>query len=274
MKKSGVKSNIMLIVLGVSIISLLSGCKYITLEDVYKKQDDSYIISEGEENLNQKPTQDPNVQRETLMHEDPTFTVNDKDKIIHVVNFGDKINYCDYEFTVEDAWISEDLMFLDEIEGNSRFREFLMYKKAETLDEAGKFIGKRAGTKWLFLKMKLKNSIASNFYWDLDFYNGSGEGVNMKFTRMSTIESIGFDKYKYLDDRTQSRKDELQYYFKKGEEIETVVAFYLQGTATDLYLGTKFLFRSETERKSTSPNTLPSESYMIKLNIINGEVVK
>ena len=88
------------------------------------------------------------------------------------------------------------------------------------------------------------------------------------FSYIIGAQIIAFDMY---PDLTKEYKDNLFYTFKAGEEIETVLFYYVKNSPDNfknVYMSAAFL------SGSGSPTSVSSGNYMLPLNIIDGKVTK
>ena len=125
---------------------------------------------------------------------------------IPIAKMNEKVTYNNVDITVENAWKSDDLTLLEELESDSSFKDFMIrelnYGDDEpAYDDNGKCL--KRNSKWIFLKVKMTNhnDDASDIEYCMNpyFYNSTDE-KNFKY---AIIESCGFDKYKEILDITK-----------------------------------------------------------------------
>lgn len=191
------------------------------------------------------------------------------------VALGETCTYNDFEVTVQQVWMSKNLLLLDELEGNDRFRKFLIaqnnYGEVNTYDETGKNI--RRERQWIFIKIRIKNIAASEeprtVILSPMFYNRK-EGN--EYVRIPNEETYGYDKYEKLDNLDGVAKDILFYRFAAGDVLETILAVEVadaEGALEDVYMSTGFL-----KEGGESVGQLTEGSYMLRLNIVENHVTE
>lgn len=196
---------------------------------------------------------------------------------IPIAKMNEKVTYNNVDITVENAWKGDDLILLEELEGDSVFKDFLIremnYSDNNEIayDENGKYL--KGNRKYIFLKVKIANhndgtsdmgmldmEIGMNPY----FYKSTDE-KNFNF---SHIESRGFDKYKEITDTTKPVHTHNCFYtFEKDEEIETIIVCqYLGDISLDnLYMSVRFV-----SWKGLGPTAdIPSGCPMVKIEFDN-----
>ena len=193
---------------------------------------------------------------------------------IPIAKMNEKVTYNNVDITVENAWKCDDLTLLEELEGDSVFKDFLIREMnygGIAYDENGKCL--KRNEKYIFLKVKIAShndgtsdmgmldmEIGMNPY----FYKSTDE-KNFNF---SHIESRGFDKYKEITDTTKPVHTHNCFYtFEKDEEIETIIVCkYLGDISLDnLYMSVRFV-----SKKGIGPTAdIPSGCPMVKIEFDN-----
>lgn len=196
---------------------------------------------------------------------------------IPIAKMNEKVTYNNVDITVENAWKGNDLTLLEELEGDSVFKDFLIREmnyggdSEIAYDENGKYL--KGNRKYIFLKVKIAShndgtsdmgmldmEIGMNPY----FYKSTDE-KNFNF---SHIDSCGFDKYKEITDTTkQVHLRRSTYVFEKDEELETIIVCnYLGDISLDnLYMSVRFV-----SWKGLGPTAdIPSGCPMIKIEFDN-----
>jgi hypothetical protein len=195
---------------------------------------------------------------------------------IPIASMNEKVTYDGFDVTVENAWKSDDLTLLEELESDSSFKDFMIrelnYGDDEpAYDDNGKCL--KRNSKWIFLKVKMTNhnDDASDIEYCMNpyFYNSTDE-KNFKY---AIIESCGFDKYKEILDITKPIHQHNNYYtFEKDEELETIIVFsYLEEVTVidNLYMSVRFLTHKFRSGYSSSVSKIPSGCPMIKIEFDN-----
>ncbi len=196
---------------------------------------------------------------------------------IPIAKMNEKVTYNNVDITVENAWKGDDLTLLEELEGDSVFKDFLIKEmnyggdSEIDYDENGKSLKKNE--KYVFLKVKMVNhneekpdtemsdmkiSMSPYFYKSTDEKN---------FNSLS-ISSCGFDKYKEITDTTkQVHLRRSNYVFEKDEELETIIVCKYLGEISleNVYMSVRFL--SWTGFGATAE--IPSGCPMIKIEFDN-----
>ena len=248
------RKNIICIVL-TAVMLLSVGCNRSTVDDA--------VAIDANQSENITKTIGESTTTRTEISTEKSWVSGRKTNILEA-KMNEKISYGGYELTVLDAWITGNtLMPLDEMTGSSQFREFLVKKQYETLDETGKYYDNSKDVKNLFVKMKIKN-LAYNEWYDntlcmnLPLFCKNGNSYN----RFIKAEAEGYDKYTDL----RNTKSSLMLKFKVGEEVETVVAITCYGdiSADNLYLYSGFL----NPMLGDGINDIGDGSYMIKLDCV------
>ncbi len=195
---------------------------------------------------------------------------------IPIAKMNEKVTYDGFDVTVENAWKSDYLTLLEELESDSSFKDFMIrelnYGDDEpAYDDNGKCL--KRNSKWIFLKVKMTNhnDDASDIEYCMNpyFYNSTDE-KNFKY---AIIESCGFDKYKEILDITKPIHQHNNYYtFEKDEELETIIVFsYLEEVTVidNLYMSVRFLTHKFRSGYSSSVSKIPSGCPMIKIEFDN-----
>ena len=196
---------------------------------------------------------------------------------IPVVGMNQKATYNNVDIEVLNAWKSDNLALLDELEENTIFKDFILkeltYGETEndkSYDEDGNSL--KSNTKWVFLKVRITNHNdgsyemgSSNLQNCLSpYFYKSTDGTNFNF---SHLEAYAFDKYKGLTDGKDIHKYALYYTFEQDEQMETIIACrYIGGMSLDnLYISIRFL--SITGFGATAD--IPTGCPMIKIDFDN-----
>ncbi len=196
---------------------------------------------------------------------------------IPIARMNEKITYDNVDITVENAWKGDDLTLLEELEGDSVFKDFLIREmnyggdSEIAYDENGKYL--KGNRKYVFLKVKIANHhdgtsdkgmLDMEIGMDPYFYKSTDE-KNFNFTH---IESYGFDKYKEITDTTKPVHPHNCFYtFEKDEEIETIIVCqYLGDISLDnLYMSVRFVSWKGIGQTADIPSGCP----MVKIDFDN-----
>ena len=186
---------------------------------------------------------------------------------IPIAKMNEKVTYNNVDITVENAWKSDDLTLLEELESDSSFKDFMIRELNYGDDEPAY----DDNGKCLKVKMTNHNDDASDIEYCMNpyFYNSTDE-KNFKY---AIIESCGFDKYKEILDITKPIHQHNNYYtFEKDEELETIIVFsYLEEVTVidNLYMSVRFLTHKFRSGYSSSVSKIPSGCPMIKIEFDN-----
>lgn len=219
--------------------------------------------------------EEPSKEREII--ERTESAIQSKQSKVTEIGPGETCTYNGYELTVQEVRLSKDLMLLDELEGNDTFRSFLIAQrnlgKEKSVNEMGEVLS--GGKQYIFIRMKIKMVQAIDGNESVCFspilYNKKKENT---YSRISKVESVGFDRYPQMDTPEIAHKDVLYYTFSEGEALDTILvleAGSAEGVLQDVYLSTGFLNLNGGGFSTTS---LPEGSYMVRLNLVDNQVVK
>lgn len=255
------------------VMVLCCSCKKYSVEDAINKDDTYSLVS------NEKATKDISGATITDMqnHTEEEIDGNAESAKVTEVDKGQSCTYGGYQISVTGVWRSEkNLLSLDDIEGDTKFRDFIVKQYNlggdPSFHEDGSYI--KGGIQYVYVKLKIRNVSASSKNIKINIapllFNKDGE---KKYTRITSCESIGFDQYKNLDSPEIPHKDANMYEFAEGEEIETVVVMRVgsaEGVLRNVYLFTGFL----NSNNGLGDNKIPDGSYMLKLNLIDDQYNK
>ena len=267
-----VKRIVALLLAGAAVLSCCS-CQKTSVTDAERiNASHPYVKVKQEEETKEE---EPSKEQETIERTESAIKAS-QSKVTEIGQ-GETCTYNGYELTVQEVWLSKDLMLLDELEGNNKFREFLIAQhnlgKEKVLSEAGEVLS--GGRQWIFIKINLKMVQEIDGNKEVCFfpmlYNKKKENV---YSRISNIEGSGFDQYPQMDTPGIPHKDMLYYTFSEGEALDTILVMQVgsaEGILQDVYLSTGFLNLNGGGFSTTS---LPEGSYMVRLNLVDNQVVK
>lgn len=161
---------------------------------------------------------------------------------IKVVDMSETVTFLGYKVLVKEALAVDNLMYLDELEGDDTFRKFISCCDEEYVDEYGNYT--RFDSDILLLHTVIKNVDGHEriselgFGLDPDMYKVSGDMILPK----RRWESLGYDKFSDIKPNEAS-SERCICVLKRGEEIDTwiVMAINAHEDVDGLLMSTSFI---------------------------------
>ncbi len=255
------------------VMLLCCSCQKYSVEDAINKDDNHSLVSNEKQT---KDISDASV-NDIEDHTDEEIDGDAEDAKVSEVEKGQSCTYGGYEISISDVWrVEKNLLALDEIEGSTEFRDFIVKQNnlggTQSFKEDGSYI--KGGVQYILIKLKIKNISATSDNRKINIspllFNKDGD---KKYTRITSGESLGFDQYKSLDSPEIPHKDALMYEFSDDEEIETVVVMRVgsaAGVLRNVYLFSGFL----NSKNGLGDNKIPDGSYMLRLDLVDNKYNK
>lgn len=268
------KRIVALLLAGAAVLNCCS-CGKLSVADAEKMNASHPYVKEAKETSEEKG-EEPAGEKNSVEPTESVIQANSNNKNqVSEIGLGETCTYNGYELTVKEVWLSNDLMLLDTLEGNAVFREFMIAQNnmgaEKKYSESGEYL--KGGKQWLFIRMTLKmvQAVDENERIGLSpiLYNKKSENT---YSRIRLSEARGYDQYEHIDTPEIPHKDSGFHTFQEGEELDTVVAMLVPnapGALQDVYLNTAFLTRG-----GSGTTSLKDGSYMVRLNIVDNQVVK
>ena len=228
-------------------LASLSGCNRYNLSDVEELNEKYGLV---ETDTNKGTEKDANIKSSNksasykvdLGTGEYNYHKNLTQYNIKVVDMSETVTFLGYEILVKEALVVDNLMYLDELEGDDTFRKFISCCDEEYVDEYGNYT--RYDSDILLLHTVIKNVDGHErlselgFGMDPDMYKVSGDMIIPK-TRW---EAIGYDKFPDINPNEASQ-ERLICVLKRGEEIDTwiVKAINAHEDVDGLLMSTSFV---------------------------------
>lgn len=225
----------------------LSGCNRYSLSDVDELNKDNGLVGTDTKKVVDK---DDNIKSsnksDSYKVDHGTGEYNYQKMLdqynIKVVDMSETVKFLGYEVLVKEALAVDNLMYLDELEGDDTFRKFLNCCLEEEVDEYGNYT--RYDSDILLLHTMIKNVDGHERLSELGFgmdpymYKVSGDYVVPK----RRWEPIGYDKFPDINSNEAST-ERTMCVLKQGEEIDTwiVMAINAHEDVDGLLMSTSFI---------------------------------
>lgn len=225
----------------------LSGCNRYSLSDVEKLNKENGLVGKDTKKDVEKDANIKSSNKSDSYKVDHGTGQYEYEKMldqynIKVVDMSETVNFKGFDVLVKETLVVDNLMYLDELEGDDTFRRFLTCCEPDNIDEYGNYT--RFMSDVLLIHTVIKNVDGVEQERELDFtmtpdmYKISGTMIVPKIT----WQPMGYDKFPDIKpDKASIRRNICE--LKHGEEVDTWIVMCIpEGEDSDgLLMSTSFL---------------------------------
>lgn len=236
-----------IVVLLLLCLATLSGCNRYNLSDVEELNEKYGLVGIDTNKSTEKDTNIKSSNKSDSYKVDHGTGKYEYEKMldqynIKVVDMSETVNFKGFDVLVKETLVVDNLMYLDELEGDDTFRRFLTCCEPDNIDEYGNYT--RFMSDVLLIHTVIKNVDGVEDERQLDF------GMNPDMYRISgdmivpkrQWQPMGYDKYPDIKpDKASIRR--LICELKRGEEVDTWIVMCIpEGEDSDgLLMSTSFI---------------------------------